>query len=46
MSPLAVKSRYCQDEIDYATEALKPVFPIVYKDCFNDVVRERACACV
>ena len=35
MSPGAVESRYCREELYYASALRKPIFPIVHAECFE-----------
>jgi len=37
VSPLAVKSKYCKEELYFASGCKTPIFPILYKDAFNDL---------
>lgn len=34
VSPLSVVSKYCTEEVYYATNRKRPIFPIVYRDAF------------
>ena len=37
VSPGAVTSRYCKEELYYASALGKPIFPVVHKDAFGDL---------
>ena len=37
MSPGSVTSKYCKEELFYASALKKPIFPIVHQECFSDL---------
>lgn len=37
VSPGAVTSKYCKEELYYASALGKPIFPVVHKDAFGDL---------
>jgi hypothetical protein len=37
LSPLAVASKYCKEELYYASSLKVPIFPLMHKNAFNDL---------